>query len=741
MGTAKDEAGKAVAAGGPKKRDRRKSSNGGAGAGSARGRGGASSAAVDVPIEYATQDVLSPSGALSSELLSGPAVGEVIVPEKKPTVSWDDKVKMLEGFNQLHGHVCVPKHDSELGWWVQQCRQSHNAGKMPDEKRERLEKLGFVWCGQAAKRIREQAEGKTVSSWDDRFRTLMEFREVHGHTCVPMQRHDPGLGAWAKEQRSLNNSGKLQDARKQKLVSIGFIFDGAEAKRVREQAEGKPASSWDDKFKLLENFKEQNGHTCVPLQRHDPGLGCWVREQRSLFNNGKLQDIRRERLTDLGFIFDGGEAKKVREQSEGKACHSWNDKFAMLENFKEKHGHTCVPKQEAELGWWVQQCRQLYNNSKLTDDKRERLEAIGFVFDGAEAKRVRDSFQGKPAGTWDDKLKLLVEFKDQNGHTCVVQKHPQLGFWVKEQRMALNKGRLSEDRRQKLDDIGFTWDARRKGEGEDGMTSSVGMDGLGLGAEGTPLGAGPRPKVVSTGKKNIKPAGVPMSVMLAHEAAARAAAAGPPLGGGGVVMTATGVVACSVSNPLTDELDRKTSLDFMCHSRQYAGGAAIWSAHSAASSSQLAPAHQRPDVGVAEATATVTSVTSVKEEHDADKDGAAGAGSKRNYSVIDTAAESGDLESGKVSANGSSNKKAAVAPAGSALPAISEGEGGMAKGDASVIKAAQELLKQSREKCKYWLQVLRKCQEHLLLRCQVRCVWGGVGERVGARKSMSALES
>jgi len=36
------------------------------------------------------------------------------------------------------------------------------AGKMADKKRERLEKLGFVWCGQAAQRIRGQAEGTTV---------------------------------------------------------------------------------------------------------------------------------------------------------------------------------------------------------------------------------------------------------------------------------------------------------------------------------------------------------------------------------------------------------------------------------------------------------------------------------------------------------------------------------------------------------------------------------------------------
>lgn len=70
-----------------------------------------------------------------------------------------------------------------------------------------------------------------------------------------------------------------------------------------------------------------------------------------------------------------------------------------------------MPKQEAVLRWWVQQCRQRYNNSKMTDDRHERLEAIRFVSDGAKARHVRDSFRGKPVGTWHDKLNLILEFK------------------------------------------------------------------------------------------------------------------------------------------------------------------------------------------------------------------------------------------------------------------------------------------------------------------------------------------
>jgi len=529
-----------------------------------------------------------------------------------------------------------------------------------------------------------------------------------------------GLGAWVKEQRSLNNAGKLQEERKQKLISIGFIFDGAEAKRIREQAEGKPASSWEDKFALLEKFKEQHGHTCVPLQRHDPGLGCWVREQRSLYNSGKLQESRKERLESLGFIFDGSEAKKVREQSEGKACHSWNDKFKLLETFKEKHGHTCVPKQEAELGWWVQQCRQLYNCNKLADDKKERLEAIGFVFDGAEAKRVRDSFQGKPSGGWDDKLKLLKEFKDQNGHTCVAQKHPTLGFWVKEQRMALNKGRLSNERRRKLDEVGFTWDARRKGDGEDGSGFGLGsLDSQTSSDPCTPLGTGPVAKVVTSGaKKNTKPAGAPMAALFAQEAAMRAATAAASGAKGLLVSTTRGVgtmVVEGVTMVLTaeGEEDRKASLGFLCNPSQPGGsaeqqewGEEDWSEHTLTVVAQLAPAHQRPDEeGVVEARTVATAVNGVLERG---ADGPMGAGSKRSYSEIDNATEATKL--GEAHSAQRQIEVSGVAGHGGEFEQM---------GDAAVIAAAQEQLKTSREKCRYQLEMMRTYQQRLIHLVQI----------------------
>ena len=657
----------------------------------------------------------APGRSIMQAIAEPDDMGEVFVAEKKAPQSWDDKVKMLEDFNQLHGHVCVPKHDSELGWWVQQCRQMHNSGKLPQEKRERLEKLGFVWCGQEAKRMREQAEGKTVSSWDDRFRMLMEFREVHGHTCVAMQRHESGLGAWVKEQRSLRNAGKLQEERKQKLLSIGFIFDGAEAKRIREQAQGKPASSWDDKFALLGKFKEQHGHTCVPLQRHDPGLGCWVREQRSLYNSGKLQEPRRLKLESIGFIFDGSEAKRVREQSEGKACHSWNDKFQLLQTFKQTHGHTCVPKQEPELGWWVQQCRQLYNSNKLADDKRQRLQDVGFIFDGAEAKRMRESIQGRAVNNWDEKLLLLQTFKKENGHIDVPQNHA-IFAWIKEQRTTHARGKLSHDRRQKLDELGFTWNARQEEKGRDNGAFSLG--GPSVESQCTrPSAASGSVAAVPKPKTDLARTS---AAVWAQDTAAASADASPMLtediDGRHSDVTMTGVAtlvfeeeeddAASHRPPAAAEIGttQKVSLNFLC-------------ASSAQQENEHMPldglstsAHTRQTLGDAQP----ASVASIGREG---SDPAA-AGSKRPVTAVD----SGVNDSGRNDDIGAGpHKKAAVAPTVGVTGTSVHSNGSLQevpRGNVTAISEARELLKTSRERCKSLLRVMRTYQEPFFRLCK-----------------------
>ena len=62
---------------------------------------------------------------------------------------------------------------------------------------------------------------------------------------------------------------------------------------------------------------------------------------------------------------------------------------------------------------------------------------------------------------WYMRLDELKEYKSKNGHTNVSQKHGgSLGMWVNTQRTAYSKGKLSDERVQKLDALDFVWNIR-----------------------------------------------------------------------------------------------------------------------------------------------------------------------------------------------------------------------------------------------------------------------------------------
>jgi hypothetical protein len=91
---------------------------------------------------------------------------------------------------------------------------------------------------------------------------------------------------------------------------------------------------------------------------------------------------RRQRLDEIGFVWDPNTA-------------DWEAGFAAQERFKQREGHSRVPKGNKEgeghcrvprghkedgfnLGAWVS--RQRTNKDTLSPERRQRLEEIGFVW-------------------------------------------------------------------------------------------------------------------------------------------------------------------------------------------------------------------------------------------------------------------------------------------------------------------------------------------------------------------------
>ena len=112
-----------------------------------------------------------------------------------------------------------------------------------------------------------------------------------------------------------------------------------------------------------------------------------------------------------------------------------------------------------DLWRWIQAQRRLSAVALMGPSRRRALDVAGFPWE-----------RGDPR--WEESLVRFREFHRRHGHTHVPYcpaDDPRLGPWVYLQRKAFRAGRLSEDRRRRLDEVGPGWsrEDRRPGAGKD----------------------------------------------------------------------------------------------------------------------------------------------------------------------------------------------------------------------------------------------------------------------------------
>jgi hypothetical protein len=94
---------------------------------------------------------------------------------------------------------------------------------------------------------------------------------------------------------------------------------------------------------------------------------------------------------------------------------------------------------------------QRRKKSELSSERKTRLDELGFFWE-----KMSDF-------NWSKNLNALMKFKEREGHCRVPQGHMEgnlrLGNWVSTQRQSKND-KLSEDRLQRLDEVGFVWEVK-----------------------------------------------------------------------------------------------------------------------------------------------------------------------------------------------------------------------------------------------------------------------------------------
>ncbi|NQT37164.1 MAG: Helicase associated domain protein [Planctomycetes bacterium] len=323
----------------------------------------------------------------------------------------------------------MQEQDEVLADIIRKMRENKGrTGGFDDSRfREKVEILcPSIEIDQLRMAIDAQCIERLAGMWDERFGELQKFKEENGHCNVPALWPDnPALGTWVSNQRTAKNRHKLGNERTQRLEAIGFDWDPLH-------------TTWEEKFVQLEEYNAENGHCNVPQGWPDnPTLASWVRSQRIAKKQHKLSDERAKRLEAIGFDWN-------------RLDTLWEEMFLAMKEYEAKYGHCNVPglwPDNQALGTWVGEQRTAKRRGTVSNQRIQRLEAIGFDWNRLDT-------------LWEEMLLALKEYEAKYGDCNVPAlwpDNPTLASWVSAQRLAKKQHKLSDERVKRLEAIGFDW--------------------------------------------------------------------------------------------------------------------------------------------------------------------------------------------------------------------------------------------------------------------------------------------
>jgi Helicase associated domain len=348
--------------------------------------------------------------------------------------TWRSNYLALIAYKDRFGNCLVPQvwpENQRLASWVSTQRDFRRRGRLTEERKHLLEKVGFEWFA-----------GK--GTWEERFEEICEYRRVHGHCRVPARwKENRRLASWVVSQRSDRRRKELRREYEAKLDEIGFEWE----------LQLRPEAAWRKWVEVLEQFIAENGHHKVPENDEEfRGLAKWMSRQRRADRKGQLSDAAKSRLEELGFPWKVGRVETPKRPSQKAAKRhekkGWEDHFSELEDFFKNFGNCDVPQGwhvNRRLARWVLRQRESQRAGRLDPEHERRLNNLGFTW-------------GSSSSSWAVMFDELQRQLDLSRSGIEPKFSPKLRRWMLTQRQFKKRGALDPDRERQLLAIGFEWE-------------------------------------------------------------------------------------------------------------------------------------------------------------------------------------------------------------------------------------------------------------------------------------------
>ncbi|RFS40520.1 hypothetical protein D0Q02_30320 [Micromonospora craniellae] len=293
-----------------------------------------------------------PDGYASDDLLRTLTVRVL----EETTSQWLVGYAALTAFHADHGHMRVPtghvRHGIRLDRWVAWQRVEYQASRLPQDRVQYLNEIGFDFT--PARR-----------AWERGIAAATAFHAEHGHLDVPTGYVVDGLdlALWLRQQRGYHRKNTLAPDRVTALTDLGINW--TTNRRTPQEC-----------FAALQQFHAAHGHIQVPygLIVNGVNLYAWLGSRRTDHRLGRLDADTIRSLEALGMQWSILDA-------------TWDRTLSTAEAFYEREGHLHPRRGHREggvdLSRWINHQRLARRDGKLPQDRIAALDALGMQWEVA----------------------------------------------------------------------------------------------------------------------------------------------------------------------------------------------------------------------------------------------------------------------------------------------------------------------------------------------------------------------
>lgn len=202
---------------------------------------------------------------------------------------WENGFFEAKNYSEEYGNLSVPKNyrtktDFPLGIWIQRQRSLYKNNKISEDRIKRLTDVGMNW---------------NPDNWESRFNLVKQYYEEHGNINISQKEVIQGvwLGKWIVSQKKAMKEGKLTHEQIEMLKTLPM------------EEVGRKDNRWWSMYEEAKKYYLEFGNLNIPmdyLTSSGKKLSDWIIRQRRNYRLGKMPSEHKEKLDEIGFIWDLG---------------------------------------------------------------------------------------------------------------------------------------------------------------------------------------------------------------------------------------------------------------------------------------------------------------------------------------------------------------------------------------------------------------------------------------------------